>query len=291
MQNINQRHLKFPPNPCLLLLENCVGYLGVDDLVAGETGFAVLRLPTLETVRHPLHPNILMASQREVTDPAAEVLEMPEPVLGRGELRREDELVTGRTPGDLHLGRKVSAAVEMSLTVIVEQILQDLPALPARETVRVPAGVLARPLGKDGHLAGLHLVSTTSTPPAPLSQVLRSTRRELQLENLGSVSYTGLEPPDSIKEQRERGLQTEAFPDDWQQLHRRRHHWGRRGGATTQLGQDSLAGHVPLDVVHVGAHPVMVALQDTGIHTMGTLYCIFFPNTDLQKRQNTPGNI
>ena len=59
-----------------------VGYLGVDDCVAGETSFAVLGLPTLETVRHPLHSDVLVASQGEVTDPAAEVLEMPEPVLG-----------------------------------------------------------------------------------------------------------------------------------------------------------------------------------------------------------------
>ena len=52
------------------------------DRVTGETGLAMLSLPALETVRHPLNTYVLMTSQGEVTDPAAEVLQVPEPVLG-----------------------------------------------------------------------------------------------------------------------------------------------------------------------------------------------------------------
>ena len=56
-------------------------------------------------------------------------------------------------------------------------------------------------------------------------------------------------------------FQIEVFPSDGQQLHRRWHDWWRGGGATTELGQDPLSGHVPLDVVNVGAHPVIVTSQ------------------------------
>ena len=148
------------------------------DEVAGETSLAVLSLPTLETVRHPLHPDVLVASQGQVTDPAAEMLHMPEPLLGLGELRREDELVAGRAPRDLHLGREVPAAVELALAVVVEEILQQFSALRAAEAVWVPAGLLAGSLGKDCHLTRLHLLPTTSTTPPPLCQVLSSTKRE-----------------------------------------------------------------------------------------------------------------
>ena len=79
---------------CIKSISDSVGYLGVYDTVTGETGLPMLSLPALQTVRHSLHPYVLMASQGQVTDPAAEVLQVPEPVLGGGELGREDKLVT-----------------------------------------------------------------------------------------------------------------------------------------------------------------------------------------------------
>ena len=89
--------------------------LGVDGEAAGGAGPAVPVLPALEAVRDPLHRDVLVPGQGEVTHPAAEVLQVPEPVLGCRVLRGEDELVTGLAPGDLHLAGEVSPTVQMSL--------------------------------------------------------------------------------------------------------------------------------------------------------------------------------
>ena len=89
------------------------------------TSLAMVTLPAAQTVRHPLHRYVLVASQGHVADPAAEVLHVPEPVLGRGELHGEDKLVTGGAPGDVHLESKVAAAVQLAVTVVIEKVLKQ----------------------------------------------------------------------------------------------------------------------------------------------------------------------
>ena len=58
----------------------------MDDTVTRGTRLAVVTLPAVQAVRHPLHWDILVTSQRSVTHPAAEVLQMPEALLRRSEL-------------------------------------------------------------------------------------------------------------------------------------------------------------------------------------------------------------
>ena len=52
-------------------------HLRVYDPLAGCAGLAVVQLPAGEAVRHPLHRDVLVASQRQVAHPAAEVLHVP----------------------------------------------------------------------------------------------------------------------------------------------------------------------------------------------------------------------
>ena len=90
-------------------------HLRVYDPLAGCAGLAVVQLPAGEAVRHSLHWYVLVASQRQVAHPAAEVLHVPESPLGRRVLRGEDELVTGLAPRDVHLGGEVSSTEEVTL--------------------------------------------------------------------------------------------------------------------------------------------------------------------------------
>ena len=97
----------------------------MDDPVTRVTRLAVVTLPAAQAVRHPLDRNVLVARQGSVAHPAAEVLQVPEPLLRRRELHREDELVTGGAPGDVHLVSKVAAAVKLAVTVVIEKILKQ----------------------------------------------------------------------------------------------------------------------------------------------------------------------
>ena len=60
--------------------------LRMNECPARLTCFPMMILPTLETMRHVFHGDILVTCQGEITDPAAEVLHMPEPVLCCGVL-------------------------------------------------------------------------------------------------------------------------------------------------------------------------------------------------------------
>ena len=58
----------------------------MDDSVTRVTRLAVVTLPAVQAVRHPLHRDILVTRQRCVTHPAAKVLQVPEALLRRREL-------------------------------------------------------------------------------------------------------------------------------------------------------------------------------------------------------------
>jgi len=197
------------------------------DVAAGGAGLAMVGLPALETVRDSLHRDVLVAGQGQVTRPAAEVLQMPEPVLGRCVLLGEDELVTSFTPGDVHLIGEVSTTVKMLLGVVVEEVLQHLPALPAREAVGMPAGLLARPLSKYGQLSWRHPLLTTCTPPT-------LTRAERPLSR------------------------PESTGEEW---HGGWHQGGRGGSSAAELGENALTRHVLLHVLHVATHLVNLCLR------------------------------
>ena len=55
--------------------------LGMDEAVTCLTSLAKVTLPTVQTMRHPLNWDVFMSSQGLVTDPAAEMLDMPVSVL------------------------------------------------------------------------------------------------------------------------------------------------------------------------------------------------------------------
>ena len=61
----------------ILWVLNVLPHLRVYDPLAGCAGLAVVQLPAGEAVRHPLHRDVLVASQRQVAHPAAEVLHVP----------------------------------------------------------------------------------------------------------------------------------------------------------------------------------------------------------------------
>ena len=209
----------------------------MDDPVTSVTRLAVVTLPAAQAVRHPLHRNVLVTRQRSVAHPAAEVLQVPEPLLRRRELHREDELVTGGAPGDVHLESKVAAAVQLAVTVVIEKVLKQrivillmlmtpghleyLPALAAGEAVRVPALVRPRPLGEHGDLPRLHPASAARTGPA------------------GRGGPLVIFPP--------RG----PMGHNRQQLHRRRHHRGGVLVLVPDLAHSALTRDVPLDIVNI----------------------------------------
>ena len=95
--------------------------------------------------------NILLTSQGSVTDPAAEVAHVPEPALCLGVFLSKDQLITRGAPGDVHQLCKVTATVQLAISVEVEQVLQHLPALGAGEAGGVPAVSMSRPLSKYGN--------------------------------------------------------------------------------------------------------------------------------------------
>ena len=92
----------------------------MNNFPTGVTTLAMVTLPAAQTVRHPLHWYVLVASQWHVADPAAEVLHVPEPVLGGSVLHREDQLVAGGAPRNVHLGGKVSATEQLAVAVVVQ---------------------------------------------------------------------------------------------------------------------------------------------------------------------------
>ena len=219
----------------------------MDDPVTRVTRLPVVTLPAAQAVRHPLHRNVLVAGQRSVAHPAAEVLQVPEPLLRRRELHREDELVTRGAPGDVHLEGEVTAAVELVVTVVIEKVLKQrrltlcwgqgpghleyLPALAAGEAVWVPALVRPRPLRKHGHLPRLHPTPTAGAGPAR-----------------GGCPEAG-------------GWPLIIFAPtchNWQQLHRRRHHRGWVLVLVPELAHSALARDVPLDIVNIRAHSVKI---------------------------------
>ena len=61
----------------ILWVLNVLPHLRVYDPLAGCAGLAVVQLPAGEAVRHPLHRDVLVARQRQVAHPAAEVLHVP----------------------------------------------------------------------------------------------------------------------------------------------------------------------------------------------------------------------
>ena len=58
----------------------------MDNPVTRVTRLPVVTLPAAQAVWHPLHRNVLVSGKRSVAHPAAEVLQMPEPLLRRREL-------------------------------------------------------------------------------------------------------------------------------------------------------------------------------------------------------------
>ena len=95
--------------------------------------------------------NILLTSQGSVTDPAAELAHVPEPALCLGVFLGKDKLITRGAPGDVHQLCKVPATVQLAIAVVVQQVLQHLPALGAGEAGGVPAVSMSRPLSKNGN--------------------------------------------------------------------------------------------------------------------------------------------
>ena len=104
-------------------------YLRMNDSTTSVTSLAMVTLPTAQTVRHTLHRYVLVARQRHVADPAAEVLDMPEPVLCRSVLGAEDQFIAGGTTRDVHLAGKVSTTEELTIAVVIQQVLQHLSTL------------------------------------------------------------------------------------------------------------------------------------------------------------------
>ena len=81
-----------------------------------------------------LDRDVLVARQGQVTHPAAEVLHVPEPPLGRRVLRGEDELVTGLAPRDVHLGGEVSSTEEVTLNYKI--VIRNVLFLNLREAIK-----------------------------------------------------------------------------------------------------------------------------------------------------------
>ncbi len=76
-------------------------------------------LITDETVRLFIHRNIFVPGQGSIALVAAEVLDVPEEVLGPGVLGAEDELVAGVAAGNGLLLGVVSGAVYSTLVVVI----------------------------------------------------------------------------------------------------------------------------------------------------------------------------
>ena len=121
----------------------------------------MVHLPARQAVRLALHWNILLTSQGGVTQPAAEVLDVPEAVLCTCVLGRKYQLITCRTAWDFHQLGVVSATVQLALAVIVQQVLQHLPTLVAGEARWVPALLMTSSLCKDGNISWKHALATT----------------------------------------------------------------------------------------------------------------------------------
>ena len=118
-------------------------------------------LPARQAVRLALHRNILLTSQGGVTQPAAEVLYVPEAVLCTSVLCRKYQLITGRTARDFHQLGIVSATVQLALAVVVQQVLQHLPTLVAGEAGWMPALLMTSSLCKYGNISWKHGLTTT----------------------------------------------------------------------------------------------------------------------------------
>jgi len=121
---------------------------------------AMVHLPARQAVRLALHRDILLTSQGGVTQPAAEVLDVPEAVLCSCVLCRKYQLITRRTARDFHQLGIVSATVQLSFVVVVEQVLQHLPTMVAGEARWMPALLKTCSLCKDGNLSWKHGLAT-----------------------------------------------------------------------------------------------------------------------------------
>ena len=75
-----------------------------------------------EAMRLALYRDVLVSCQGPVTLPAAEVLDVPEGVLGAGVLGTEDELVTRVASWNGLSLCVVSSAVDASVVVVVKQV-------------------------------------------------------------------------------------------------------------------------------------------------------------------------
>ena len=140
--------------------------LGINILSTGRADLAMVHLPAPQAVRLTLYWDILLTCQGGVTQPAAEMFDVPECVLCTCVLCREYQLITGSTPWDLHQLGIVPPTVQLALVVVVQQVLQHLPTTGAGEAGRVPTLVSSCPLCKDSNLPWEHFLATPGTSPA-----------------------------------------------------------------------------------------------------------------------------
>ena len=87
---------------------------------------SILGLVAHEAMRLRVDGDVLVPSQRPVALVAAEVLDVPRPVLGARVLGGEDELVAGVAAGDAGLVGVVARAVHAAVLVVVQQVHQHL---------------------------------------------------------------------------------------------------------------------------------------------------------------------
>jgi len=125
--------------------------LGIYHLATGGTNLAMMLLPAGQTVGLTCFSYVFVTSQWSVTNPAAEVLQMPGTTLGPSVLVGENQFVTRITPWYVHQLGEVPATEELALAVKIEKILQPISTRRAAEAVWVPTSVPPCSLSKHGH--------------------------------------------------------------------------------------------------------------------------------------------
>jgi hypothetical protein len=125
----------------------------------------MLLLPALQTVRHAIHWNILVTCQGFVTSPAAEMLDMPEPVLCPRIFIRKYQLITSSTAGNVHEAGKVPGKEELPITEEIKKIFQHFTTFNTRKACWMPTLVSPSSLSKNSNLTGLHVQITSRAKP------------------------------------------------------------------------------------------------------------------------------
>ena len=106
-----------------------------------------------------------MPCQWYVTGPAAEMFDMPEPVLCPRVFLGKYQLITSSTPGNVHEAGEVSGAKELAITEKVKKIFKHFSTFNTGKAGGVPAFVSTCSLRKNSNLPGQHIKITSGAKP------------------------------------------------------------------------------------------------------------------------------